>query len=173
MRRLWHNFYGTPAPMGDDIEQFYYPPPITRKAPLWVGFLAFGLVGTGDDDKLGELLSEIYRAVAGGQYRLAAMGIRALLEQVMIAKVGDLKTFDGKLDAFQTAGYISLLQRDALEATIEIGHAVMHRAFRPSEDDLQKALDIVEGVLAPLFVHKEAGEKLADRVPPRAPRAPK
>jgi hypothetical protein len=34
------------------------------------------------------LLSEIYEALDGGQHQLAAMGIRALLEQVMIVKVG-------------------------------------------------------------------------------------
>jgi hypothetical protein len=32
---------------------------------------------------------EVYAAVDAKQYRLAAMGIRAALEQVMIMKVGD------------------------------------------------------------------------------------
>jgi len=41
-----------------------------------------------DDAALGSLLHEIYQAVHGGQYRLAAMGIRALLEQIMVSKVG-------------------------------------------------------------------------------------
>ena len=46
------------------------------------------------DAAIGAVMMEVYQAVTGGQYRLAAMGIRALLEQVMIQKVGDLKTFD-------------------------------------------------------------------------------
>jgi hypothetical protein len=57
--------------------------------------------------------------------RIAAMGIRALLEQVMIAKVGDLKTFEGKLDAFQEQGFISLIQRDAMKETL--AHAALRR----------------------------------------------
>jgi hypothetical protein len=46
-------------------------------------------------------VQEVYRAVDGGQHRLAAMGIRALLEQVMIMKVGDVPTFNAKLDEFR------------------------------------------------------------------------
>ncbi len=118
-------------------------------------------------------MMEVYQAVAGGQYRLAAMGIRALLEQVMIQKVGDLKTFDLKLDEFQKQGYISAIQRDAMRATLDVGDAAMHRAFLPTEKDLTLALDIVEGVLAPIYDHRSEAEKMADRVPPRTPRPPK
>ncbi len=143
-------------------EHKYYPSPVSRKRPEWV-LLNLPV-------ELGALLQEIYQAIDGGQHRLAAMGIRALLEQVMILKVGDLKTFDQKLDEFQKQGYVSLLQRDAMRATLDVGDAAMHRAFKPKEKDLKLALDVVEGVLAPIFAHKEAAEELADRVPPRAPR---
>jgi hypothetical protein len=91
----------------------------------------------------------------------------------MIMKVGDLATFDQKLDAFQEKGFISFLQRDAMRATLHLGDAAMHRAFKPAEAELKVALDIVEGVLAPIFGHKDAAEKLTDRVPPRAPKPPK
>jgi hypothetical protein len=91
----------------------------------------------------------------------------------MIMKIGDLATFDQKLDAFQKQGFISFLQRDAMRATLDVGDAAMHRAFKPTETELKVALDIVEGVLAPIFGHKEAAEKLADRVPPRGPKPPK
>jgi hypothetical protein len=58
-----------------------------------------GLTGNKNDDAaLGSLLHEIYQAVHGGQYRLAAMGIRALLEQIMVSKVGDLGSFEKQLD---------------------------------------------------------------------------
>jgi hypothetical protein len=123
--------------------------------------------GNGD---IGEILSEVYKAVANDQYRLAAMGIRAALEQVMIGKVGDLPTFDQKLDAFQDRGYISAVQRDAMRSTLDVGDAAMHRGHRPTEDDLDVALDIVEGVFAPIFVHQEKAQKLTDGIPPRAPR---
>jgi hypothetical protein len=153
------------------LDHTYYPSPVSRKAPDWVQWLAIGMTShSKEESDIGGLLKEIYQSVDGGQHRLAAMGIRALLEQVMILKVGDLNTFNEKLDEFQKQGYISLLQRDAMRATLDVGDAAMHRAFKPTEVDLKVALDIVEGVLSPIFSHKEAADKLADRVPPRAPR---
>ena len=101
------------------------------------------------DSELVSLLKEIYEAVDSGQNRLAAMGIRALLEQVMILKVGDIRTFDQKLDKFQEQGYISLIQRDAMRATLDVGDASVHRGYKPTEQDLEIALDIVEGIFAP------------------------
>ena len=54
-----------------------------------------------------------------------------------------------------------------------VGDAAMHRGFVPTEKDLNIALDVVEGVFAPMFEHKTEAEKLEDRVPPRARRPPK
>jgi hypothetical protein len=155
-----------------DTEHNYYPSPVSRKEPEWVANLIFA--GMLDDKKvdarLGSLLREIYQAVHGRQYRLAAMGIRALLEQLMVSQVGDLSTFEQKLDAFMQQGYISLVQFDAMKATLEIGHAAMHRGYEPKENDIKLALDIVEGVMAPLFHHSAEAGRMVDRVPPRAPR---
>lgn len=156
--------------LGESAEHKYYPSPVSRKEPDWVLYL---VLGDKKELELAGLLGEIYQAVYGGQYRLASMGLRALLEQVMILKVGDLPTFDQKLDAFQEQGYVSLIQRDAMRATLDVGDAAMHRAFKPTEEDLKIALDVVEGIFAPIFGHKEAAENLADRVPPRAPRPSK
>ena len=129
-----------------EVEQTYYPSPVSRKEPDWVLFMIVGLTGNKNDDAaLGSLLHEIYQAVRGGQYRLAAMGIRALLEQIMVSKVGDLGSFEKQLDAFEKGGYISFIQRDAMTATLEVGHAAMHRAHQPTEEDVKVALDIVEG----------------------------
>jgi Domain of unknown function (DUF4145) len=153
-----------------ELEQSYYPSPVSRKEPDWLDRLIIGLTGNKNDGKLGSLLHEIYQAVYGGQYRLAAMGIRALLEQVMVSKIGDRGSFEKQLDAFEEEGYISFIQRDAVRVTLEVGHAAMHRAYSPTEDDVKLALDVVEGVMAPLYHHRSQAEKMADRVPPRPPR---
>jgi hypothetical protein len=154
-----------------EIEQSYYPSPVSRKEPDWlVPSLILGIGGNKNEAHLGSLLHEIYQAVHGEQYRLAAMGIRALLEQVMVSKIGDLGSFEQQLDAFEKGGYISFIQRDAMMTTLEVGHAAMHRAYRPTEEDVKVALDIVEGVMAPLYHHRSKAEKMADRVPPRPPR---
>jgi hypothetical protein len=146
------------------LDEYFYPAPITRREPPWVFGIGFNGVA---EEAIGEILTETYQAVANGQRRLAAMGIRAALEQVMIATIGDLRTFDEKLDAFQNAGYISLMQRDEMRATLDVGDAAMHRGHLPSDEDLNLALDIVEGVFAPIYARKEAAQKLAGAVPPR------
>jgi hypothetical protein len=58
-----------------------------------------------------------------------------------------------------------------MRSTLDVGDAAMHRAYKPTEQDLKIALDIVEGVFALIFGHG-AAESLADRVPPRAPKPP-
>jgi hypothetical protein len=152
------------------ITKDYYPSPASRRKPEWLANLSpFWITG----EEFAGLLEEIYAAIDGGQHRLAAMGIRALLERLMITKVGDLETFGKKLDAFQHGGYISLLQRDAMANTLEMGHAAMHRAFRPSESELNIAMDIVESVFGVIYEHSEQAENLIKRVPPRAPKPKK
>ena len=101
----------------------YYPSRTMRKLPSWRSKLPFGA----------QLFEEIYEAVGGAQYRLALMGIRALLEQVMISNVGDHGTFERNLNTLCEQGYISIKQRDAMNDVLEAGHATTHRQFSPTE----------------------------------------
>jgi Domain of unknown function (DUF4145) len=156
--------------MDGTVDDDFFPSPVSRKEPDWVYWVWLGQFRTSSEQeaaKLMFLLKEVYQAVHGSQYRLAAMGIRALLEQVMIMKVGDLQSFNEKLDAFQRAGYISAIQRESMRATLDVGDAAMHRGFVPTEHDLNVALDVVEGVMAPIFGHANEAMALAKRVPPR------
>jgi chloramphenicol 3-O-phosphotransferase len=98
------------------------------------------------------------------------MGIRALLEQVMIMQVGDIGGFDKKLDAFQERGFISSIQRHAMRATLDVGDAAVHRAFVPKFEDLNTCLDIVEGVMSVIYSHREEAERISAAVPPRKPK---
>ena len=140
----------------------YYPSPASREQPWW-------LLACSMNSELKLLCAEIYEALSGGQQRLAAMGIRALLEQVMVTKVGDQGTFAKNLDAFCDKGFVSPVQRDAINHVLEVGHATIHRRFVPKRSDLNTALDIVEGVLAAIYVHPRAAAELSDRVPTRTP----
>jgi hypothetical protein len=141
-----------------------YPSRVARKEPDWLELLELS------DANLVYLLREVYAAVDGGQHRLAAMGIRALLEQVMITKVGDAGGFDKKLDLFQQAGFISSVQRDAMRTTLDVGDAAMHRAFSPEIATLNTCLDIVEGVMSVLYSHRREAERIKKVVPPRKPK---
>lgn len=97
------------------------------------------------------------------------MGIRAILEQAMISKVDDHGSFFVNLETFKEAGYISLVQFDNLTTVLSAGHAVIHRGgFIPTEDDLSTALNIMEGVSAPIYDHQEVSERLSKRIPARS-----
>jgi hypothetical protein len=150
---------------GDDDIELYYPSPVSRKAPDWSWELS--ILGTKDEEKLGELLNEIYQAVQGKQYRLAVMGVRAFLEQLMILKVGDKGTFAKNLSAFFEQGYISRVQRTAMEHILDSGHATIHRLHQPSEPDLNIALDITESIAASILIHQDRAKAVAARTPGR------
>jgi hypothetical protein len=106
-------------------------------------------------EKFDDLLYEIYKATENNLPRLALMGVRALLEQVMISKVGDHRKFQENLTKFHEAGYISLIQFDALDRILDGGHAVIHRGYAPQKRDLDTALDVMEGILAAIYVHDQ------------------
>jgi hypothetical protein len=98
MANVWDTWH-------DDEQARYYPSPISRRSPDWMFQLRFLF---GDAERpLGELLHEIYEAVQGKQHRLALMGVRAFFEQLMIAKVGDQRSFKKNLDKFLGEGFIA------------------------------------------------------------------
>jgi len=70
------------------------------------------------------------------------------------------------------AGYVSLVQRDALSDILDAGHATIHRAYEPKAKDIEIALDLAEGVLAAIYVHAEAAKEVSERVPPRPKKSP-
>ncbi len=139
----------------------YYPSRALRKLPSWRSKLPFGA----------ELFEEIYEAVGAAQYRLAVMGIRALLEQVMISNVGDHGTFERNLNTLCEQGYISIKQRDAMNDVLDAAHATTHRQFSPNEREVSTVMDITENILSAIYVHGEAAATVASRVPPRPSRA--
>jgi hypothetical protein len=101
------------------------------------------------------------------------MGIRALLEQVLIIKIGDIGGFNDKLDAFEKDGFISVIQRDAMRATLDVGDAAMHRAFVPEIRELNTCLDIVEGIMSVIYWHHKEAERISEVVPARKARKPR
>jgi Domain of unknown function (DUF4145) len=167
----WRNTYLVSTHRGEERweEQWidYYPSPVSRSQPWWVGTVRLTGPRVDMDHDIRDLFAEVYEALAGGQHRLAAMGIRALLEQAMVLKVGDHGSFRENRDAFCERGFISPLQWDQLGPVLDLGHATMHRMYKPSGDDLNTALDVIEGILATIYVHGNAVTGLCDRVPAR------
>ena len=90
----------------------YYPPALIRREPNWLSSLD-------DSHYVSRLLREVYVALQNDCCSIAAMGIRALLEQLMIEHVGDQRSFSANLNAFEKAGYASHRDREIIETTLE------------------------------------------------------
>lgn len=157
--------------VGDDgspeIKVVYYPPATSRRLPAWL-FDWTGPFSHGPQEWIGELLLEIYTALHNDSRAIAAMGVRALLEQIMIEQVSDHGSIKKNIDAFIAAGHIApkteSIFRDHL---IESGHAAMHRRYKPKKEDLMVLLDLTEGLIASIYVHPYKTKNM--KIPGRKP----
>src|SRR5439155_14678020 len=98
---------------------------------------------------------EVYGALQNDCGSIAAMGIRALLEQLMIEHVGDQRSFSANLNAFEKAGYASHRDRENIETTLEFGHASMHRNYNPTSEDTTQLLNIAENIIQRIYESAE------------------
>jgi hypothetical protein len=146
-----------------NVTTVLYPPESYRPKPRWLVDLFWAMPI--DNNFVGDFIKEIYVALHNKSLRLAVMGIRALLEQVMIDKVGDHGSFKKNLDAFEQGGFVSHNQRMVLEPVLEAGHATMHRAFKPSIMDLGHLMDITESIIESIYINGHRASELSKRVP--------
>ncbi len=140
-----------------------YPPKTLRSKPKWFRELSETTF------RLDKLLSEIYISLQNRCTRLAVMGIRALLEHIMIEKCGDKHSFEKNIKAFEDEGFVSPIQKTALCLALEAGHATMHRSFEPKNEHVLAALDITENIIESIYILSNAGETALTDVPPRSP----
>jgi hypothetical protein len=146
------------------VTTIFYPPATYRKQPVWLTQLLFV---SDFDDSIQTIVEEIYVALQNDAPRLATMGIRALLEEIVIDKVGDKGTFRSNLDAFQEAGFISKSQRQVIEPVIDAGHATIHRGFRPNKKDIGLLMDIAESVIESIYINAYRVKGFKEKIPPR------
>jgi len=112
------------------------------------------------------LMEQIYSAaLQKDAYWLAAMGIRGVLDLTMIEKIGDRRTFEEKVDAFQKAGYLSVRQALNLNILIEAGHAAVHRQWAPSPCEIATLLDITNSIIETAYLHEKRARDLESNVP--------
>ncbi|WP_214516374.1 DUF4145 domain-containing protein [Aliivibrio fischeri] len=134
-------------------EIIVYPPYTFRRKPSWLSNLIFPFnAKTGSVNKeIINLIDEVYIALQNGCNRLSVMGVRALIEHVMIQKVGDQRSFMKNMNAFQDQGFISKVQRQALDHVLNAGHAAIHRSYNPKINEVIAAIDIVENILESIY----------------------
>lgn len=162
--RSWDSEDYDPETGRPEICDRYYPPPTFRNLPSWINELSFITI---HDCSIFDLMYEISIALQNDAPRLATMGIRALLEIVMIDSVGDNGNFTANLKAFQDKGYISQKQKDVIEPIIEAGHATIHRSFSPTKTDVVQLMDVTESIIEAIYINELRVKKLAGKIPKR------
>ena len=148
---------------------FYFPPAKFRRQPRWMLMLCLELAP--ENIFVEELLQEIYVAFYQGLLRLAAMGVRSLIEKIMISETGDHGSFNKNISAFERLGYVSNVQKTRLEAILEVGHATTHRTYSPTTDDIHTLLDVTEHIIEAVYVHGDKVAELKKNTPPRPQRS--
>lgn len=138
-----------------------------RTEPKWLHEL--NTILDNEKEFIHDLMKDIYSSLHNNSRRLATMGIRALLEHIMINKAGDQGSFSKNIDSFAAEGYISLSQEEILKTILEAGHATIHRYYSPSTEDLHTCMDIAESIVASIYIHPEKANKLKDKIPKRQP----
>jgi hypothetical protein len=141
-----------------DADEKFFPPPVTRWLPKWQYKVP---------NEIRLLLQEVYNAMHSDSRSIAMMGARAIIETAMVSKVGDKGSFASHLKAMESVGLLSKSAVTFLEVALDAGSASMHRAHRPSSQDLHTVMDIVENFLQSLFVLERAAKDLKASTPQR------
>jgi hypothetical protein len=147
----------------DEPSITYFPPAVFRRHPEWFDELT--VKAHPDNDFVVDLLNEVYVALHNNLTSLATMGVRALLEKIMISQSGDLGSFAAHVKKFEELGHISKKQRERLDVILDAGHAAMHRIYSPESSDVIILLDITENIIESVFLHDSQVEKLKRNVP--------
>jgi hypothetical protein len=147
-----------------DPSTTFYPPEAARWSPKWKYSLP---------PLIRIFLEEIYTALQADSRCLAMLGARTVIETAMISKVGDQGTFAQNLQALEKAGYVSKTNLKYLEVALDAGSATAHRAHRPTTEQLDTVMDIVENLLHSLFVLEKPSARLKASIPARPARVPK
>jgi len=95
------------------------------------------------------------------------MGARAVVDMVILNKIGDAGSFQHKLQEMQERGFVARQSREFLAAALEAGSAAAHRGFEPKEEELAHVMDIVENLLQAVYVLQDAAAELRKATPPR------
>jgi hypothetical protein len=140
-----------------------WPPKVSRRQPKWM-FDIFISEKIGNTFKH-DFIQEIYSSLKSGNLRLTVLGVRALLEQIMLEHIGDQGSFAKNIQEFESSGFISRVQREAIIPVIEAGHASMHRGFKASEQQVEAILDITENIIESIYITKDRTTGLI--IPPR------
>ena len=151
----------------------YFPAKTFKSKPDWYKHLDRRSIFELAADEIGvythinQLLNEVYTCMSNSCPRAASMSIRALIESVMINKVGDLGSFEKNLNGLHDSGYISKSDIAIIEAVIDAGNATIHRVHKPDDESIKKMLLIVENLIESIYFYEGSAKEIKARTPQR------
>ena len=98
------------------------------------------------------------------------MGARALIDMVMVDQVGDSGSFGQNLKQLHDGGFVSVRNREFLDAAFDAGSAAAHRGHTPDVYEVNAVMDIVENLLHSFYVLPRMAQNLKAITPPRPKR---
>jgi len=145
----------------------YYPAPAKRKRPDWFSLLDL-------EQGLYSLLNETYRALDADAPVLSATGARTIFDRASeLLRINPALSFKDKLDQLQNKGHISASERTHLDILVDAGSAAAHRGWRPTADQLDTVMSIVETFIHRRFILESEVKRLKAQIPRRKRRRKK
>lgn len=115
-----------------------------------------------------DVMNEVYRGVDFDLRAISAMGIRAVIDMVLVDLVGDVGGFEKKLNQMVAKGLLTEMSRSHMLAAIEAGNAAAHRGHIPDRVDVLTLLGICENLLYERLVMPGQALRLRSKTPARA-----
>jgi Domain of unknown function (DUF4145) len=139
----------------------YYPAPAKRKRPNWFSLLDV-------EPGLYSLLNETYNALDVDARVLAATGARTIFDRASeLLGINPAGTFKDKLDELENQGHISSSERGSLDILTDAGGAAAHRGWKPTPNQLDTVMSIVETFIHRKFILESEVKRLSGQIPPR------
>jgi hypothetical protein len=148
-----------------DVTIRVYPKAALRRAPpSWFGEFLFSADEL--ERTLEAQLEEIYGAFDREAYWLCVMGVRAVIETLMVNKISDQGSFSKNLSTFSVRGFIGEPQRLALAQAIDVGSAAIHRGDKGNRQKALEAMQITENVIEAVMIQPKREARLRGKAKP-------
>lgn len=150
------------GPEGPELTLRIYPKSAAQRAtPSWLEEFLFS--ADEPEQSLDAQLKEVYEAFDLGAFWICVMGVRAVIETLMIAKIGDNGSFSKNLSEFSKRGFISEPQRLALDQAIEVGSAAIHRGLKANRAKALEAIQVAENVIEAVMIQPKREARLREK----------
>lgn len=119
------------------------------------------------DDTKKALIAEVDTALHNNLSSLPTMGLRALLESIILDHIDDRGVFKGNIEEFVNRGFMTSKQADVVSSVVDAGNAAVHRAYFPNREDILLCVEVVKHLAHGVYILGPQVDELAAKTPRR------